>query len=956
MRKWTYLVAALLMAGTTATFTGCIDTDEPEGITNLRGAKSELIKAQAAVKLVEVEWQKAQVAYQELMNKSKELSNQYQEYDNQMHALDVKLKELEVERMQALTDQAKAEADAKIAEANRDKAYWENKMKEEAEIFKASLLKYQTQTAQAQEAYDNAMKLIEAGKLLLSDGEKAIIDKAQQRLFVASASLQKYYKALKTAQDGYDVAIMAKKTRTLPQLEATLKLAQLAVERQEKVVKEYERLLALADEFNSVNWDAEVQGLDKQIQDAKVEQGKAEKKKAEIINNEEYHKAAANLALEKDTLGTENDDVTEKTAWGIYNKAKADSSKQSRKVALKIKKYESEPINAALIELFANAPSTPSGYTNGVFSYNQNEDTYTQSAYNKDAKARAEAEDPTTYNPQSLPLQLEAQVEAWIKFIEDFGVSDESVAQQQALLKGKKDAAKKAADAYTKALAEWQVLVNAVSSNGTKLETVPTDKDEAADKPSIKKAKTAYNDAITALGKAVEAYNKAYDDVYKKKYDESIAKAKDNKYIEELKKDIADQQAWDKFNQDKPNATPAEKIAKLEELVIPSAATAAKTKAEDYVKTDGVKNDAIDEATQAWTNSKEKTENTKAVDTAAEAAQKAYDALPAALTRYDNLAKNYFGQVLNETIKWDDITGKGISFVGDDSDAAGHKKMLKTAISDDNFTKLTAVKYDETTARTSLLNLSKLAFGNVLGVYNGEGRLTEVEPEEVREYAKTHTQHSVTDDLTNNFYGYLGAQMGTADAVQLCEDLIAAKDKLDEVKTMLEGILADLKAEIKANDAKMVPFIEAATKAWADVKKAKDDVDAAEEVKIAYTRDIDAEILSWEALVTDLEAIQKELKDQITSITGKGYTAEQYVDAWKQNVALAEQTLANRQMEVEVAEESIELYKAGKYTLAYNVEKAQLKMEKVQEAYEVALGIYNKALADVKTILETLTK
>ena len=65
MRKWTYLVATLLMAGTTATFTGCIDTDEPEGIVDLRGAKSELIKAQAAVKLVEVEWQKAQVAYQD---------------------------------------------------------------------------------------------------------------------------------------------------------------------------------------------------------------------------------------------------------------------------------------------------------------------------------------------------------------------------------------------------------------------------------------------------------------------------------------------------------------------------------------------------------------------------------------------------------------------------------------------------------------------------------------------------------------------------------------------------------------------------------------------------------------------------------------------------------------------------------------------------------------------------
>ena len=107
MRKWTYLVATLLMAGTTATFTGCIDTDEPEGIVDLRGAKSELIKAQAAVKLVEVEWQKAQVAYQELVNKSKELDNQYKEYDVQMHALDVKLKELEVERAQAATEQVK---------------------------------------------------------------------------------------------------------------------------------------------------------------------------------------------------------------------------------------------------------------------------------------------------------------------------------------------------------------------------------------------------------------------------------------------------------------------------------------------------------------------------------------------------------------------------------------------------------------------------------------------------------------------------------------------------------------------------------------------------------------------------------------------------------------------------------------------------------------------------------
>ena len=35
----------------------------------------------------------------------------------------------------------------------------------------------------------------------------------RQRLYVASASLEQYYGALKTAQDEYDAAIMAKKTK-----------------------------------------------------------------------------------------------------------------------------------------------------------------------------------------------------------------------------------------------------------------------------------------------------------------------------------------------------------------------------------------------------------------------------------------------------------------------------------------------------------------------------------------------------------------------------------------------------------------------------------------------------------------------------------------------------------------------------------------------------------------------
>lgn len=53
MRKWTYLVAALLMGGVSTSLTSCIDNDEPAGINDLRGAKAELLRAKAQVELAE---------------------------------------------------------------------------------------------------------------------------------------------------------------------------------------------------------------------------------------------------------------------------------------------------------------------------------------------------------------------------------------------------------------------------------------------------------------------------------------------------------------------------------------------------------------------------------------------------------------------------------------------------------------------------------------------------------------------------------------------------------------------------------------------------------------------------------------------------------------------------------------------------------------------------------------
>ena len=134
MRKWTYLVAALLIGGSAATFTGCIDNEEPAGITELRGAKAELLKAKAQVEAADAAYRLAETAWM----------------------------------------QAKADYEAELAKQEAFKTQWheaytasekqriEQEMQKSAEQFKADLLAKQQATAQAQAEYDKAIIAIEA--------------------------------------------------------------------------------------------------------------------------------------------------------------------------------------------------------------------------------------------------------------------------------------------------------------------------------------------------------------------------------------------------------------------------------------------------------------------------------------------------------------------------------------------------------------------------------------------------------------------------------------------------------------------------------------------------------------------------------------------------------------------------------------------------------------------------
>ena len=498
MRKWTYLVATLLMAGTTATFTGCIDTDEPEGIAELRGAKSEFIKAQAAVELVEAELKKAQVAEQELVNAGLALQNKSAEIDLQLHELDIQLKQLLIEKEEAATAQAKAEAEAAIAKAEADKTKWENEKALIVEQYKEKMLLAETATAKAQEAYKQAMEQIEASKLLLTDEEQARLNGVQAQVAYAkqamdkamygysttvikrilssevansttttnpdestetNSSTTKYYVYLITedptqSADGYKAGSLKKLQEQLASysdivadnnleavLDNALKNAEFALEMTQKYA---DNLKAILDnEYTTVaDWEAEVKKLEEEIAAAKV--------KEQQYNIEKGKLEVANPKLISDLQATSNKlEFAKNNQNSNKNKAKP-AAAYSKKVEAEIKKGLNDVI--------------PSGTT--VAGYNSSTGTF---AYGKDI----------------LITEAQNQIDGWIKLIDKAtkGVDLENIEWAKPQLATALAAQKEAEENYTKDYKAWE---DAMAAYDESLK-IDLEKSEAAANAAIKK-------------------------------------------------------------------------------------------------------------------------------------------------------------------------------------------------------------------------------------------------------------------------------------------------------------------------------------------------------------------------------------------------------------------------------------------------------------------------------------
>ncbi|MBO5770146.1 MAG: hypothetical protein J6R23_02695, partial [Spirochaetales bacterium] len=165
-----------LMAMAVMLFTSCLENQEPVSLTELRQAKAALITAQAAyktaeaaLKQAEVEFQNALTAEQVLLNEMQSLLNEAQAIQNEIDALELELRQAENAAEIARYEALKTQYENELLSNQHER----EKMLKQHERDMYDLLQ---QVAQAELDYENALKLMEASKLHLTEDQQAIVD------------------------------------------------------------------------------------------------------------------------------------------------------------------------------------------------------------------------------------------------------------------------------------------------------------------------------------------------------------------------------------------------------------------------------------------------------------------------------------------------------------------------------------------------------------------------------------------------------------------------------------------------------------------------------------------------------------------------------------------------------------------------------------------------------------
>ncbi len=170
----------------------------------------------------------------------------------------------------------------------------------------------------------------------------------------------------------------------------------------------------------------------------------------------------------------------------------------------------------------------------------------------------------------------------------------------------------------------------------------------------------------------------------------------------------------------------------------------------------------------------------------------------------------------------------------------------------------------------------------------------------------------------------------------------------------LQAQKAVLEAEIAARVATLKPFKDANDRVIANYKAAKKATDAAKKARDNQKAAYDA---TWKAdqqaqnLYTYYLNVAKE---QYNQLTGGYETLDQVKAYWAKQLAEAQAAYEEAAKAVEMAQNVLDLFKAGESVYAYKVQAASEALATAQANYDAAYAVYEAALANLANVLAAL--
>ena len=985
-KKWTYVAIVSMMLGVAPVFTGCVDTDEPAGLSELRGAKAELLRAKAAVEQARVALVQAKA---DLKAAEAESKRAYAEWTSQL----ARKQEIENDFEQAKNELELQKLQAKLDSIQTSLEYW----KEEAAVrHEKKMATLNEAAAKAQYAYEVVLKQIEIARALgISDYEQATLSNLEEKVTILYDELygseedqakgdyglygdlrdaeKLLYNAQLNKSMGYETNEDGTPNKGEILWEATLqaeidiKKAQLEAEKQT-----LEDLKALADkDVAGTDWAAEIDALAEEIAALEVEVKDLE---ADLVRG---HATPEYLAAHQAVYGVyseyEPDGITAAPGADLIKSGSKDNLADAKKKRVKAS-YDSKyafsfdkfETSTAITRAMSEALLGPGNYS-----------------LEGQKLSVAGAKDFVWGNDgdaTKLPVEVEnalAQYEDHLALFKDKVVDENSIEQAKAELKQAQDAAETKKKAYEDAYADWEEVKNIIAEGKT----------IQVDVAAFQKLVTDYNTAYGNLETAVDNWNEGLENAYDEAFAVAEGKAtlnlkitalggyNANNAIQEIKAingfevDLA-LEAWHVYDHMPSNQTEAY----LTNVILNSSTPATNdgkemTKAEVAALVEATLKAYVEQETSkmSWDETPfenagaqaaglfETTESGKALLKAISDAEKvisgtegAYAKLSAGVVAFKSLANTFAQQTDDKALNINylanalDKDGNPVANLGAwVSNATGNESLVgntpkkavgNSEVTPEEFEDATTTKFSSTLAQTALDAVSKAAFGEgnryaPIDIEKAPGGAAKAYNDALKEVAHQEAIISANDDLR------------------------AMQTEISTAKNSLKTNMATQYQTVFATILKGIDEAQAAyDTTWAALEKANEPFEELE-LDIAETK---AQLAGKKSVSNTLtEFVDKYLEDAVLEDgTSVKYDPETFAVKMLEAVAVQEKEVADAEQDLKEAEVALQKAQAGEFD---SVDYYTMVRDFAKARFDAKMEEYTKAQENVAKALEIMS-